>query len=1019
MISGIKKPKITLLFLALAIMVGIITFFQLPRRELPEFTFNIGTITTIYPGATPEMVERNVTNPLEESLLGIEGIKEITSVSTSGVSSIVLQLEEGVDKTSFFSNVQQTVSDISMTFPNEVINIDIGKDFQAGALSSYHVLATEREDLFNVNETIELWRQEVESLPGVKGTIIKGIPDQELVIKLESGKMGKTGVFFPSVLEAIEKEFNLIPLGAQQVNDTLYQLVLESDVGIDRLQSLYLGLNRNDEAVYLSDIGKVEIREKQPNDLITFNGSPALSLTILPEQGIDVPTLQNRIDESISYLQQQLPESVSVDLFYTQNTIVTQIFKDLTISFLLAIIAVVIITLFGMNGSSAIIVALAIPSSILIGLVPLPYMGVDLNQISMIGFIIALGILVDDAIVVNDNIERRYRLGDGALEGAMLGTKEVKGSIITSTLAVVFTFLPLVFLSGGNGDFIRALPTVLITTIIASTIISLTLVPIFTKWRQEKRRKQSNKVGLFGTQIDKLANWYSEYILKKVVKKPIRISIIGLIICTAVYFLIPFIPVVFFPSADREEVTVDVTLPMGLTLYQTEEYLQDIANALSTDDAIREVSIYAGRGLPGLFGQSMPGTGDHTGQILLRVNKDSQSAEETIQKWSEKLSDQYEEAQIKLTTIEAGPPVGAPITVKISGPDLSELQRISGELVAAINQLEGSGLVLDDIGPPLQTFVYEPNREVLEEHGLKLREISEQIRLVTDGVPIGSFDDGTKNWDLKIVMDEVTSGEKVQLENLALPSKKMNEYGPPMLIPFDQLLTERYDEQIQRIPHIDGDRTITVRAYPGEENKSVLEQEIKDIAEQLKKEGYSFTIGGETEARTDFFIEIAKLFLIVLFLIYIVMAIQFYSLITPLLVMSTVYLAISGAIIGLFVTQVGLGFMAMMGIVSLAGIVVRNSIVLIEFIEQRLSEGMDLPNAVVEAGRTRLRPILLTAFTAIAALIPIAFSGDVLFQPLAISIISGLLFSTVLTIILVPAFYTAVNQKKYDTSHLK
>ena len=763
----------------------------------------------------------------------------------------------------------------------------------------------------------------------------------------------------------------------------------------------------------MNDVGSVEMREKQPNDLITFNGTPALSLTVLPEKGVDVPTLQKRVDETILRLQEQLPNEVSVELFYTQNTIVNQIFKDLTISFLLAIVAVVIITLFGMNGSSAMIVTLAIPSSILIGLIPLPYIGVDLNQISIIGFIIALGILVDDAIVVNDNIERRYRLGDQPLEGAIQGTKEVKGSIITSTLAVVFTFLPLVFLSGGNGDFIRALPTVLITTIIASTIISLTLVPIYTKWRQSKRKKSSERVGLFGTQIDKLANWYSESILRKVVKKPVRISIIGLILCTAVYFLIPFIPIVFFPSADREEVTVDVTLPMGVTLYQTQEYLQNIANTLSTDEAIREISIYAGRGLPGLFGQSVPGAGDHTGQLLVRVNREIQSADETIKKWSENLSEQYEEAQIQLTTIEAGPPVGAPITVKITGPDIYELQRLRDELISKITEIEGSGLVIDDIGPPLETFVYEPNRDALEEHGFKLRDISEQIRLVTDGVPLGSFYDGNQNLDLKIVMDEVTSGEKIQLGNLALPSRRINEFGPPQLITFDQLLSERYDEQIQRIPHINGDRTITVRAYPGDENKSVLEEEIVGITEQMAQEGYSLIVGGETEARTDFFIELTKLFLIVLFLIYIVMAIQFYSLITPLLVMSTVYLAISGAIIGLFVTQVGLGFMAMMGIVSLAGIVVRNSIVLIEFIEQRLSEGMDLHDAVVEAGRTRLRPILLTAFTAIAALFPIAFSGDVLFQPLAISIISGLLFSTVLTVVLVPAFYTAINQKKY------
>lgn len=1014
--GALKKPKITLLFLALAIIIGAITFFQLPKRELPEFTFNIGTITTIYPGATPETVERNVTFPIEDALEGMDGVKEMTSVSAAGVSSIVLQLEDGIDTTTFFSKVRQRVSDTSNDFPNEVITPDIREDIQMGALSSYHVLANEREDLYELKSLVENWKEEVESVSGVRGTIIKGIPDQELVIELDSSLMAEAGLFFPSVVESIENEFNLIPLGTKQVDESIIQLALSNDIGIDALENVYIGLTRNNEPVYLNDLGSVNVRDKEPKDLITYKGTPALSLTVLPEKGVDIPTLQKRVDETIETFSSKLPDNTSVNLFYTQNTIVSKIFKDLSISFILAIVTVVIITILGMNKSSAFIVSLAIPSSILLGLIPLPYMGVDLNQISIIGFIIALGILVDDAIVVNDNIERRYKLGDSPLEGAIQGTKEVRTSIITSTLAVVFTFLPLVFLSGGNGDFIRALPTVLITTIIASTIISLTIVPIYTSWRQGKKRKEMKRVGLLGNQIDKLANWYSDKILTRVVKKPIRISVIGLIGCTAVYLLIPFIPVVFFPSADREEVTVDVILPVGNTIEETEQYMEDISATLYTDESIREISSYVGGGLPGLFGQMMTGTGENTGQLLLRVNKDTQSAEATIQKWSEKLQVQYPEAQIKMTTIEAGPPVGAPITVKVSGPDIDELQRMTNQLIEEINKLEGSGTVSDDIGTPLQTIVYEPIRPVLEDHGIKLREISEQIRLVTDGVPLGSFDDGNQNWDLKVVMNEVPRGEKVNLEKITIPSKKRSEasFSQPELLTFDQLLTESFDEQIQKIPHIKGDRTITIRAYPGDSDKSVLEQQINDVIKEVEQEGYSIVIGGETEARTDFFIEITKLFFVVLFLIYIVMAIQFYSLVTPLLVMSTVYLAISGAIIGLFVTQVGLGFMAMMGIVSLAGIVVRNSIVLIEFIEQRLQEGMPLKESVIEAGRARLRPIILTAFTAIAALLPIAFSGDVLFKPLAISIISGLLFSTVFTVVLVPAFYTAIKQKKYS-----
>jgi multidrug efflux pump subunit AcrB len=1011
----IKKPKITLIFLALLVLIGTITFFQLPKREIPEFTFNIGTITTIFPGATPEEVERNVTVPLEEALKGIEGVKEMTSVSGAGASTIVLQLGDNSDKMIVFGKVRNIVSQVSTTFSEEVFTPTIREDIQMGALSSYHLLSENRENLYTLNETVEKWQKQIESINGVRGTIVKGLLEQELVISLDSEKMISQGIFFPQVLDGLAGEFDTIPLGRQQNVGRNVQLAFQSYKSIPEIEEVFIGLTRENDKVLLKDIGTVEIRNVKPKDYITFNGTPALSFTVLPEKGVDIPSLQKKVDEKLASVRQELPEQISLDLFYTQNTIVEQIFKDLSISFLISIFAVIIITLLGMTITSAIIVALAIPTSIILGLIPLPYLGVDLNQISIIGFIIALGILVDDAIVVNDNIQRRYKLGDGPLEGALKGTREVRVSIITSTLAVVFTFFPLLFLTGGNGDFIRALPSVLITTIIASTIISLTLVPIYTSWRRKKGTgKKEEKLGLLGGQIDRLANWYSSNILRRVVKAPVKFSVVGLVICTLIYGLMPFIPVVFFPSADRAEVTVDVTLPVDVTMEKTNESLVEMANLLAEDEAIVEISIYTGTGLPGLFGQMMTGTGENTGQLLLRINRDIQRADETIAKWTNELRNSFSEAEIKMTTIETGPPVGAPIAIKVSGTDLEELINVVTTLKQGITAIEGSGVVLDDMGSPWPTVIFEPNRDTLTEHGLTMRQLSEQIRLVTLGIPLGTFDDGMENWNMRIVVDEVDEGASLDLSTLVLPSKKRIEgQFQPELVGFDELLTELTTEQIQKIPHINGVRTVTIRAYPGEEEKAALEKNINEIIFSMDlKEGFTISVGGEFEARNDFFIEITKLFFIVIFLIYIVMAIQFYSLITPILVMSTVYLAISGAILGLFITQVGIGFMAMMGIVSLAGIVVRNSIVLIEFIEQRLKEGKDLHEAVIEAGRARLRPILLTAFTAIAALLPIAFSGDVLFKPLAISIISGLLFSTIFTVVLVPAFYTAVNQKK-------
>jgi multidrug efflux pump subunit AcrB len=1010
-----NRPKIVLLVLTLLFTLGLLTFFQLPQREIPEININVGQISTIYPGATPEQVERLVTVPLEGELGKLDGISSMTSVSSGGFSLVTLEVADGIDLDTFFNDVRRITADVSAKFPDDVLSIEVKEDLLTSALSSYHLVSENRQDLIMLEDELENWQTVIESINGVAGTAIKGLQGEEIVLTVDSNSLAEKQLLLPDVLLAIESELSPVPLGQQQIDDLITQLSISGIEQVDDLKRIYVGSDGNGDRILLEDIATLEVEPTPIKDLISVGQLPALSFTIFLEDEADIPSTQQAVDQKMEQLAEGLPETILLQPFYAQSDIVDAIFQDLFISFVVAVLAVVIVTLLGFTPSAAILVALTIPLSIAISLIPLPYNGVDLNQISIIGFIIALGIIVDDAIVVNDNIDRRYHLGDGPLDGAINGTKEVSVSIITSTLAIVFTFLPLAFLSGSGGDFIRALPTVLIATIITSTIISITFVPIYRIWQQKKRgRQEVKRIGFLGNFLDRLADWYGYKVLANVVKKPFLTSAIGLLFCTAAYGLIPLTPVELFPSADRDEVTVTVTLPIGTTLQKTEDMLKDMASYLEeNDDTIYESVVYAGTGLPPLFGDTVEGAGENTGQLLIRIERERQSAEEAIDRWTTPLQQAYPDAMIQLGTIEAGPPVGAPIAIQISGPDLNILQELNKSLQASIERMESSGSLMDDVGTLLPTIVYEPELDIFEKYGLRVNDAAEQIRLVTDGIPLGDFDDGTVKRDLIMKIDGTPEGERVDLSSLTLPSMTLD--GRPEQISLDKLLTEVKTEQIQRIPHAEGERTITLRVFPEGDARAELEVAIEEEIDELLADvgpDYSISIGGETEAQTDFFIEVAQLFLIVVFLIYFVMALQFNSLMTPLLIMSTVYLAISGAIVGLFITQTGLGFMAMMGIVSLAGIVVRNSVVLIEFVEQGLQSGLDVNTAVQEAGRSRLRPIFLTAITAIAALVPIAVSGDVLFTPLAISIISGISVAFFLTLLIVPALYTVIVRRR-------
>lgn len=1000
----LKRSKIFMILFVLFFIVGVLTFLQLPQREIPETSINISTISTPYPGATPETVERTVTNPIERNLDGLDGIDSISSSSAAGFSQIIVTLADGADQQETLSAIRQEVSDAGASFPEEVIEPTVSEAAANFPVTSYMLTAESREDFEGLRSLMNTWEEELSAVPGISGVTVKGVQEEEIILTLNSEDLGENGLAFPQVLTAIEEEFNPVPLGKQEADGTIYQLAIESYSSVDEMEQVVIGQNPQGESVMLSDVGTVEIQPKQTEDLITFDGQPAVSVTTYLESGEDIPSVNEAVDEKIAELEPLLPEEITFESYYSQANLVNDIFQGLFFSLGIAVLAVIVTSSLGLTAGGAIVVAIAVPMSVLMGIIPLPGAGVDLNQISVIGVIIALGILVDDSIVVNDNIQRRFKLGDKALPGVVTGVKEVWVSILTSSLAIVFTFLPLVFLSGGNGDFIRALPTVLITTIIASTIVALLLVPMLRySFYRNTTKKMSDSPGLLGKPLNFIADFYADKVLKRTAKKPLLTGAIGLLVTTLLFGLVVFTPFEFFPAADREEVTVDVTLPIGTPLEETESTLLEMADILEQDEGVYETSVFAGTGLPNLFNSSLNTTGDYTGQIVARVDRENQTSKGLIEDYTDELRSQYPEAIIFMETIEQGPPSGAPVTVTVKGPELDEIVSIRDEVMTQIEDL-GVDLVIDNIGEEEPVISYVPDREALEENDISIQAISQQIRLVTEGIPMAAFDDGVTQRDMKLLVDPVEQGEEIPLDEIEVAASQQE--GPPQLIPLSDLVTAEETSQLQRIQHEDGERAITIRAFPGEVED--LEAKTTDIVEDVRSslnEDYTLTIGGENESQDDFFSEIILLFTIVIFLVYLLIAFQFNSLSLPFLVLTAVYLAIAGAILGLFVTQTPISFLAVMGMVSLTGIVVRNSVVLIDFIEQGVANGMNVMDAVIESGRVRIRPIILTAVTSIVALVPVAVSGDALFTPLAVTIIAGIAFSTLLTLIIVPMLY--------------
>lgn len=1020
----LERSKLFIFLILILMLVGVYTFLTLPQREIPETPPGLVLISTILPGAEPEEVETSITNPIERQLQSIDGIASMNSISANSASIITLEIEDGIEPDGLINSIQQQAQRAAGSFPDQAQDISVEKLDLTFPLVSYMFYGDE-EELAQLEEPLAKLSDEVEAVSGVAGTQVKGLNGEQVVIELDGDALAENQLQPFEVLQSLQQANQPLSLGTHSDGEQQFVLTVQQSQGIEKLRELQVGQT----AVPLADVASVELTEVQADDIVTFEGESSVSYTVFLQTGQDVPSVDDRVSEVIDVFNEDLPAGISAERYVSQAENVNEIFSTLYISLLIAVLAVLIVTTAGLTLYGAFAVALTVLASVLIGLIPIPSLGVDLNQISVIGLIIAIGILVDDSIVVNDNIQRRYKLGDNALTGAINGVKEVYPSIVSSSLAIVVTFSPLLLLSGGNGAFIKALPSVLITTILASTVLSITLVPMMQYLRtKRKKRKISDTPGFLGKPLEKLAQVYSEKVLKGVLKHPWLTGVGGLVIATALLSLALFTPFEFFPEADREEVTMNVRLAEGTTIEETDAFIQEVTQEVASEDEdVNETAVFTGEGLPNLFAASMDNTGANTGQVAFRIDREATSASAFIDKWQPELRERYPDAEIFLDTIVQGPPVGAPVTVTATGEDINELAALRDSLEEEM-LANGASVVTDNLGAAVPAIEYVPEQETLEDNGIALSTVTNQLQLLTQGVPLYTLYEGQTPYQVILKQAGITEGETIDLSAFSLPASSAAsdeeaqdgeagppaaaQPGPPELIALDELLTAQETTTLAQVPHQSGDRAITLRAFGEADDFEAQMLEIVDNARADLPAGYELSTGGENSDQEAFFAEIGILFLVVLLLVYLVIAFQFKSFGLPFLVLIAVYLGISGAILGLFLTQTPLSFLGVMGIVSLTGIVVRNAVVLIDFVEvRRLTGDFDIKEAIIESGYARIKPIVLTSLTSIVALLPVALSGDPLFEPLAVTIIAGLMFSGIFTLVMIPALYYLFNRK--------
>ncbi|TDQ36560.1 efflux RND transporter permease subunit [Aureibacillus halotolerans] len=1024
----IRKKKITLLFFTMAMVLGIFTFTQIPHQEMPDAEVNQAIVTTPYPGADPKEIEQTVTKVIESRIKEIQDLDFITSTSSNGISQIIVKTEDDADVAKKWDELRKKVDDAKPDLPEDamapIINDDLAKSF----VESLAITADTKEGLLQLNNLMLQWRDEIRTVDGVSGVDITGLPEKEVRIAIDTELLKQYGIPWEQVLQSIQKTNDRLPTGSITYDSRDYQLIVPSIEDMDAYTNTYIASTQEGTPIYLRDIGTASVSTEEPEYAAYVNGKPAISINISSETGSDVPTIASRVDAKMAELEKTLPTYATLNSLFAQEDNVNHIFADLTKEMIIAIAAVILICTLGLNLLTSAFVALSIPISIGLAAIFLPMLGVTLNQISVVGLIIVLGILVDDAVVVNDNIERRLStLGESPKDAARKGTKEVAVSILTATVATIAAFAPLLFLTGNIGAFIKPIPIVISLTMIASMVMSLTIIPIFREWYEGKRAHKKRKQGppgLLGKQIEALSTYYSRRIVPKLLKKPLLTALSGLIIGTLAYGLIFFTPIELFPQAEDPQATIDVALPVGTSFTKTTDQVEEMTTWLSEQPETASYSYAIGGAAPQLFSDisgGEAGSTANTAQIAVSGKEGSFDVTTTVLKWQDALDQKYPGAKISIRVPRLGIPVGSPVSIRLLGEDISQLQQVADQVKTIVSETPGTIDIEDTMGIENYALQVDVDEHAMAAYNVTYNDLTRSLLLLDQGLPIGDYNTGQELIDIQLYAQKSENESPLQLfENLSVTSATGEQ------IPISQFASLVPSFSLDQIHHYNLERSLTVEADVQGRTATEVMADVEQKLETLElPNGVTWEIGGETNEQEKIFSDLASLGIVVGFLIIIVITMQFYSLTTPLVIMTTVYLAGAGGIIGIFLTGSPVGFMSIMGVIALSGIVVRNGIVMIEFIKDAREEGVPLLDAIIESADARFRPILLTSLTAIVGLLPIATIGSILFRPMALTIIFGLLFSTVLTLIVVPCLYMVVerwkmkrkNKKRKTTAH--
>ncbi|UOQ45378.1 efflux RND transporter permease subunit [Halobacillus salinarum] len=997
---SVKRPVGVIMVVAAILALGFVSLKNLTLDLYPDIDLPIAVVSTSYEGAAPQEVEKLVSRPIESSVSTIENLKVLQSQSQSGSSLVLMQFQNGVDLDSTLLQVRENIDQIGDALPEGAGDPSVLRfDPQQLPIMTVGLSGDSPEELQKIaeNRLVPYFeRQE-----GVASVSIEGGKKREVQVEVNRAKMAEYGLNSQSVIQALSSSNQSASAGQINKGQKDLQIRVTGEYkSVDDVKKTILQ-SENGARITLDQIANVKETYRTTNSIAEVDGKPAVVLSFLKKTDANTVQTANNISSAMKDFD-ELPNGVSMETVLDTSEFIKISIRSVFWNIILGgVFSILVLMLFLRSVRATLVIGLSIPIAIISTFTLMYFTGETLNVLTMGGLALGIGMMVDSSIVILENIVLYREQGYSMVESAKIGASELAPAVIASATTTLVVFLPIIFTNGIASQLFTPLALTISFALIASLAVSVTLIPMLSSKLLTKAFTNSGRRYWFDRFMDKVNDAYRRAL--RWVLKFRKTAIAATLACIAgSCALIPTIGTEFIPPSDQGQIQVSVNMPEGTAIEKTQEFTNRVTKKIEEYKKIIKVTNLKVGGGQFDIGSGSSDFASYTIQLVDPGDRDV-STQEAVEKLDDTLSD-VPGADIQVSELDAGLGTGAPIQVKLNGPDYEVLEQLSSQVSYMIKDVDGisnPSSSTDEGRPEMNINV---NREKAAQYGLSYQQVISQVQLAFNGQIATRYKQGGDEIDVRLILPEEDRQTISDLEGMSVQTPTGN------LIPLATIADLNQVQGPQTLLREDQQPQVNVEAEVVGRDLGSVTDDVKAELDHLNfPDGYTYDIGGQAEDMRDAFSDLSLALVFSIFLVYAVMAIQFENFLFPFIIMFSLPATVVGITGGLFVTRLPFSLPAFVGIIMLAGIVVNNAIVLVDYINILRRKGYDRYEAILDAGPSRLRPILMTTLTTVLGMVPLAIGigrGAEAQQPLAITIIFGLSVSSFFTLLLIPVVYT-------------